>query len=125
MGLSTNAYLVYGVPIPKWDEQIRIEQQELPKEFWGKDEDPDSEIYIGDLNDDNCEMFSHCHGDCPMWIAKPKSIEHKYAWRGYPVEVHSYELTVSVTDDDNLRKFCEKLGVEYTEPKWWLCSYMG
>ena len=126
MGVSTDAYLIYGVLIPEWDEQGCIEQKDLPKELRDLNEDPDGEVYIGEISDDNCDMFVHCMSECPMWIATPKTVKSYRAWRGDPVEMNFADLiTVDGENKAHLKAFCEKLGVKYTEPKWWLCSYWG
>jgi hypothetical protein len=122
-------------PEPRWSEIVSVSTDALL--FWGFDIDPDN----GELPEDfdqwhdekysdlelleerfGCSLETHQHSDYPVYIFTPTASLSK-AWRGSPKEITS--LTVDPKWADQLRAFCEALGVTYREPKWLLASYWG
>lgn len=67
----------------------------------------------------------HCYIDCPTYFVCLKR-SHSYASRGYPSEVDPSLLT-SITDEEiqEMKEFCEFLGIPWQEPKWYIASYWG
>ena len=69
--------------------------------------------------DSGCGVGWHCSGDRPMpFVAVAESLV--CAARGRPAEVAP---VVGPEWGAKLRRFCDILGVEWAEPKWWLASY--
>lgn len=133
MGTSTNAILFYGIGYTQEDQRL-----EPP----GLEEDYDSyewdyawaELNGVDPNDYEArkkaaaeaavEVGSHCYIDASMlYVALQGTVQ--MAWRGSVVNA---DVTLSCSKeeaDEKIKNFCEKMGLEYTEPAWRLVSYWG
>ena len=107
MGTSTDAMLVYGVNLGDWCEA------EYP--------DLIEEVYSADL----CVQFeSHCSAGNVMWFLAAKEAG-VVALRGYPEEIQPDNLRPPEGADETLKAVCEKYGLPWSEPKWWLASWWG
>ena len=74
------------------------------------------------VEDSGCRIDYHCSDRCPMpFVAVSESVV--IASRGYPVEMKS--LKVKPEWEAKLRRFCEVMGIKWSEPKWWLVSWWG
>jgi len=111
MGVSTDAILCFGFEIEEdSDEHDRChllmdEKYEVLSKAESK--------YGGSL-------VHHCSDGCTLYIV---GIRETKAWRGYPKEVTSLD----VTDDERakLADFAKAIGIEPKAPKWLLCSWWG
>ena len=119
MGISTDAYLFYGVCLPDdfypelkiWEDEDEVVDLYNWEEVVKKTDLPES---------NQISMGLHCHMDDPMWFV---CAEQYSAWRGSPEEIKSF--AVKPKWDLQIKEFCEKLGLPYEQPKWWLVSYWG
>jgi hypothetical protein len=112
MGVSTDAYLVFGIDLGEednWDEDAHL--RELTALHDDCEMDDESRV----------EMVDHCHHDYRMWILAVKGTL-KRAYRGSPTEIAPSALTVSAEQMSGLRAFCGEHNIEWKEPKWLLCS---
>jgi hypothetical protein len=126
MGVSTDAYLVFGICLPEGDGANRFDHDHGgdPK----KDENLLSWMKSTGKEVDGVKVLIHCSDEHPMIILRPAVEEAEYwAWRGEPTQIQPTKL-----DNDQhhewvvaLKNFCEKHKLPYTHPKWWLCSYWG
>lgn len=134
MGTSTNGILVFGIDLGE-------ERPEFLEDF---DDFDDFDDFLNDLSGlpkwgeeghsfSNLRAFReafgvsmtrHCSYEYPMWILSVRGTE-KTAYRGYPKEITIDELQVSQGSILRLRDFCEEYGIEWKEPKWYLCSLWG
>lgn len=69
-----------------------------------------------------CKVVWHCSWECPMF-GLAISASTRTASRGYPTEIKAVE--VDENWDVCLKDYCEKMDVEYEQPKWWLVSMWG
>lgn len=118
MGVSTNAILAYGVPIPEYSEVF-------PKELNGEDIDPEQWQKYGHddfVDDPNCKIIQHCCDSDPMFMAVISSTT-KTAYRGYPMILKGEDLVPPDGADEMLRKYCEDLKIEFSNPGWYLMSF--
>lgn len=133
MGVSTDGILVFGIQLP---------EEETPEFLEGFENDFDD--FIDSLNGlpqwgeeghdwnkthafrDNfpVDLVQHCSYDYPMYILAVRGTEIM-ASRGYPKEIDPLTLKVDPEKIEFLRKFCEEYGIEWEEPKWYLCSMWG
>ena len=145
MGVSTDGILFYGICLE--------EEAEIPWEGADEGDVDDVESYYAskagvkppeeEYSDDpkvkelyheyweaknkaheasKCDVVHHCSYDYPMFgLAVKESVES--ANRGYPQEVKS--IAVQEDWDSLLKDYCEKMDVEYVQPKWWLVSMWG
>lgn len=116
MGVSTDAILVYGIP---------LEEGAIRRHHEGEDPEtgPAWMAYSGDV-EDGVQIVTHCSGDYPMHIVALEGSEI-HAHRGYPKRVDRM-LAVSTNDDVKLRAFVAKHGLtteKGAEPGWWLASW--
>lgn len=67
-----------------------------------------------------CGIGYHCSDSYPMqYIAVLKSVT--VASRGCPKEVDI--LAIKSDWREELKRYCEIMGIEWQEPRWWLASY--
>lgn len=145
MGISSDAMLCYGVQIPEgedpwgensdgdWDEWLRDQCGAPPSLPWAKEED-DPETHrkwVGRLNerrafDDSIlvDISSHCSDGYGMYTLIVRGTERR-ASRGYPERIDAASLAIKEDWDSILRSACKQLGIKWSEPAWWLQSWMG
>jgi hypothetical protein len=117
MGVSTDAILVYGIPLKEGAIDEYYEGEGSPESG------PSWMAYYGN-EEDGLVIVSHCHGDFPMHILSVEGSEIR-AWRGAAKRVDA--LPAMGNDvDEKLRAFVKKhkLAVD-GKPGWWLASYGG
>jgi hypothetical protein len=139
MGISSDGILVYGIdfgeemPNPEWEEHdeefdlddLIAEEAGLPvwrenmtnqesTEYWAKKRELVAACPV--------EMVYYCSYDYSMHILAIRGTRLK-ASRGYAEEVPTFE--VDAEKKDAFKQWCESHGVEYSEPKWLLCSMYG
>ena len=133
MGQSTDAYLVYGIPVAdeyEGSDNIEINGEEIEISTMLvrlAGHDPDK---IGYLEQSAIEkasplgMVRHCSDDYPMFILGIKET-YQSASRGELAEIDP-EIFRGDTDawNQQLHKFADHFGLE-CEPKWYLVSYWG
>jgi hypothetical protein len=123
MGVSSNAILFYGICI---DDHTELHERIVEESTAGDEGEPTEGTlawlwHLGDP-DLRCVVDAHCSGEYPMFfIAAQGSVVT--AWRGKPKSIEA--LTVDPDWRSNLAAFCEKYGVPWEEPGWWLVSYWG
>lgn len=140
MGVSTDGILFYGIV---YGECLFDHLDEVPQ-WWDDGYGEWEEYYIeriAGFTRDDCEDYSeyydrkkpilkeadimlgyHCSDGCTMYYVALASSNH-CASRGDPEEIKSFEIPENA--DKKIRKFCEIMGFEYEQPKWWLASYWG
>jgi hypothetical protein len=119
MGTSTNAILYFGFDFCDVDEG-----DALP---WGEDEDEYEAVskkFGSDRSNCACIIDRHCYIDSPIFFVALKRNVFT-AYRGMPSTVDIGELKVSEEEIQQLRSFCETMGIAWQEPKWRLASYWG
>lgn len=138
MGTSTDAVLFYGIHADEneWEDFIGEDWQETLASKFGVHEPqvpyetPEQEMLFHDYWDkkdeicekESCAIDFHCSGEYPMPYAFVRASKTE-ACRGYPEEISG--LTVQPEWDQELKGFCELMGIPWTQPKWWLVSYWG
>jgi hypothetical protein len=125
MGTSTDAILVYGIP---------IEDEELARAYYNADEDEDEDFegseaerlayHGGDIN--GVILVDHCSHSCNMHIVGIKGTETQ-AWRGYPKQIPVADLTPSNPEwDEKLSAFIDRNKLTAAgQPGWYLASWWG
>jgi hypothetical protein len=118
MSTSTDAIMVYGIPL-----------KEDALEEWDEDRNPESGpaylAFMGGADGGIC-VVSHCSGDYPMHIIAIEGTELR-AWRGSPKPV----AVVQMRADDNewnkrLLDYCKAHKLKTAgKPGWWLASMWG
>jgi hypothetical protein len=69
-----------------------------------------------------CKIDYHCHSNYGIpFVAISDSIT--CACRGEPKEIILLEIKPEW--EMKLREFCDVMGIQWQEPKWWLASYWG
>jgi hypothetical protein len=132
MGTSTDAILIYGIPLHEYDE---CGFEELPfaedgcEEFEdviarrsGAAEYPEAgwiEQKHAAVDASPLCLVTHCSLDVPMWILGIKSTEVT-ARRGYPIEIQTLD-TFDDAEEQALLAFASEFNIEGT-PGWYLCS---
>ena len=115
MGVSTDAILVYGIPL----EECAIDHH--------RDGDPEEgPAWMAASGDevDGIEIVSHCSDSHPMHIVAIVGTQTR-AWRGHPVRVKARTKPRGGAWDRKLRAFVKKHSLEAApdaKPGWWLCS---
>lgn len=130
MGVSTNGILVFGIEL---GEELPEFLEDFDDTWWDFTDsisgvaDDDSERWEKrrDFRDNfPVELVSHCSYEYPMYILAVNGTEIT-ASRGSPEVIDPASLVVSPEKIEELRKFCEEYGIEWEEPKWYLCSMWG
>lgn len=69
------------------------------------------------------ELIYHCSYDYPMYFLSVRGTQ-RTANRGYPTAV---EMCAPVAQEkiDAMRAFCERYGIEWQEPRWFIFSMWG
>ena len=132
MGVSTDGIIAFGIQFD--DGELPWSGHDDIEEWWNQETgfkgSANSDSYYDDIrahqqkNPMPVEVVWHCSYDYPMFILSlpNKSIN---ACRGYPTEFKPEDLTVTEAELKVLKDFCEKYDIEYTEPKWVVCSMWG
>jgi hypothetical protein len=122
MGQSTDAILLYGVPLEA-ESLDDFREERYPN----KDPLPDSPDFVPWLAYegkpyDGIEIVRHCSGDYPMHIVAIEGTQTT-AWRGHPKPIDVAKLAVPAGADEKLRAFVERYKLTASgEPGWWLAS---
>jgi len=120
MGTSTDAILVYGIPVAISEHIKNFHDREgLPK-------DHPKVLAFGGEAIDGISIVMHCCYEDPMAIVALAETE-KTAWRGSPQRINTYDMHFLGSSNDNkLKAYCEKYELETEgEPGWWLVSWWG
>lgn len=126
MGVSTDGILVFGIDLG----------DEIPEFMDGYDdwwhftdvvaglEDAEYKLRNEFRENYAVDLVQHCSYNYPMYILAINGTEHRNS-RGYLTEIDPTEMVVSQEKIDKLKTFCEEYGIEWQEPKWYLCSMWG
>jgi len=132
MGVSTDGLLYYGIELCDVDGEYDLKNAIF--EYLGLGDNPKDEYgyplslysFFEKLGKEMGVTFE-CHGSdkCPAWVV---ATSYSCAWRASPKdvtsiirdEIHPYSEWKRI-----LKLVCEAIGVDYSEPKWWLASYWG
>ena len=120
MGVSTNAYLFFGVDLgEELPESILKFQTDDSGEYEALEAfcDKMNEKYPG--LDMGCDY--HCHYDSPMYFLYLWKV---VAWRGYPQQIDFRKLHVPVERFDLFEKVLAEAGIKAT-PDTMLASFWG
>ncbi len=116
MGVSTDAMLMYGVPLHE-DEDLTYDEDDPSAKTSG----PAYMRFMGN-SEDGCEIVTHCSDEAPMYFVVIEGTLVR-AWRGYPKEV---ETTSPKSDwDERLKRFCKKHNLSHRKPGWYIASMWG
>lgn len=142
MGVSTNGILFYGICVDPEDVEIPWHEGDMDiEEYYAKqmgldapDEEYSDEVIIQDKYHkfwkernkihaaSKCEVVYHCSYDYPMYgMAISDSVIT--ARRGYPEEIKN--INKDAQWEALLKNYCEKMGVKFEQPRWWLVSLWG
>jgi hypothetical protein len=113
MGVSTDAMLMYGVPLHE-DEDLTYDEDAADAPTSG----PGHMNYMGH-SEDGCEIVEHCSGECPQYFVIVQGTLTR-AWRGHPKEVVTREAESDW--DDRLKNFCKKHNLSHRKPGWYIAS---
>ena|SRR6218665_1878172 len=136
MGVSTDGILVFGIPLEEedcapafleeydgdfdsfLDSKNGLPQWGEPGHDWNKTHEWRKNFPI--------DLTRHCSHEYTMYILSVRGTE-KTASRGYVEEIDPRSMIDSITqkDIDILKAFCDEYGIEWAEPKWYLCSMWG
>lgn len=127
MGTSTDAILVYGVPLDEGDLPWKTDDGEGDWEDWL--------LRLAGFTETNWrvngywerkraalaafpfDIVPHCSCDYPMYILTIRGTATT-ANRGFPEKIEALEPK----DPSELLAFCAEHGMKHGEPGWWLCS---
>lgn len=115
MGISTDALLLYGVPLDEDTELTYDEDAGDPANG------PAYMAYMGEA-EDGISIIVHCSEECPMYFVIIEDTLTR-AWRGYPKAV-----STSPSKPDwakRLKAFCKTHKLLHGKPDWYLASVMG
>ena len=133
MGVSTNGILVFGIQLPEEEKPEFLEEFDgdfdtfvdslsgLPQ--WGE-EGHDFAKDKAFRDSFPVDLVWHCSYDYPMFILTVRGTDET-AYRGSPEVIDPEKLFVTLEKIEALRSFCEEYGIEWEEPKWYLCSMWG
>lgn len=115
MGVSTDGILVFGCDMGE-----------------GEDLEEDSPFGLLVKEDDDCdlpddapvEVVRHCSYDYPMYILAVRGTK-KRASRGYLQEIDPASFVIDGEKIAAAKAFAEARGIEWKDPKWFLCSLWG
>jgi hypothetical protein len=119
MGVSTNAYLTFGIDLGESVDWMHLADSLLGEDHgWDVDRDPE-EI----LDQLGLCLKRHCSLESPMFIVSAAG--HFTAWRGEPTKVDPGELPTATPDQlAALKRVAKAAGVK-DEPAWLLYSMWG
>jgi hypothetical protein len=140
MGVSSDAILFYGFSAEDegtweeledtdWEEEFARRKGINPpavaysdatqaewREYWDKSRKARA--------DEPCEIDRHCSDGHPIPYVCIRGT-HVTANRGSPQAVTPEFLTVDPRWNDQLKSFCDLMGIPWEEPKWYIASWMG
>lgn len=105
-GFESDDFLLrdYDAGIPEW-------QPGLSPDYWKDKRDALAKIPV--------DLIQHCSGDYPMYFLAVRGTQ-RTATRGNPTQASQY--LIGQDEIDALRAFCDKHGIEWQEPKWYIFS---
>jgi hypothetical protein len=147
MGVSTNAYLVFGVPIGSADDGWRSERLEaLHDSVYERNQDQSCEVDVwlaetlglqlveSDVSpykqvskwydERGLEFFSHCAQEYEMHMLIARELCYT-ACRGEELSIPDKLPAVPKPVRQELEKACDKLGLAIDTIGWYLVSYWG
>lgn len=122
MGMYASGHLRYGIVIPTWEPQEELQ-----------DED-------GDIIGDDWDYFFEVKTGNSAYRGSPVEISYMddyseeqvvfvtvsgFTADSEPQEVDADLLTVKPEWDEQIRTFCEIMGIEYAQPKWFAWAAYG
>jgi hypothetical protein len=134
MGVSTNALMAFGFDLGEERPESFTDSDEgyfEADEFLLRDFDagiPEWTPGVGPDYWDNksaalakipVDIIEHCSGEYPMYFLAVRGTECE-ARRGYPSVAEQREIAAA--EIDAMRAFCEKHGIEWQEPRWYIFS---
>jgi hypothetical protein len=120
MGTSTDAILVYGIPV------AISEHVENSNDRDGLPEDHPKNLAFNGSAVDGISIVLHCCYEEPMAIVAIAETEN-IAYRGSPEQIKPLNLYFLTSHHNKkLRAYCEKYNLETSgNPGWWLVSWWG
>jgi len=125
MGVSTDGCLVFGIDFDNELPSLVVNGYDFTEE--------QEEILLEDFciehleevtgeKQPEVEVFLHCSYEYKMHIL---SVGQQFsASRGYPEKIEALpEITEAQINE--LKEFCKRYKIEWTEPSWLLCSFWG
>jgi len=122
MGVSTDAILVYGIPLK---EESLKEELSFDTSNENVSKDHPNKLFSADV--DGLTIVLHCCDSCVMGILAVAETEYN-ASRGNPEKINVNKLYHLQTHfhNEKLKAYCEKYKLETEgEPGWWLVSWWG
>lgn len=119
MGVSTDAILLYGVPLSS-DTDLSYDEES------GVESGPAWMNWMGNA-DSGVTIVEHCSDACPMYFVAIEATVVR-AWRGHPKYIIPMKLDVAVANvlNEHLAAFCKKYGLKPDgNHGWYLASYWG
>lgn len=111
MSISNDAILIFGIELPEDDER--------GSNFWWSMEE--KLVLAGS----KISLVQHCSYDYPMWIIGLRDSEHM-AWRGEPKHISLEAFTLlDLNPIEEMKEFCDKYEIKWTDPAWLLCTMNG
>lgn len=121
MGTSTNAILVYGIPLDSDSFPGYVEDADQPDpdnsdpdvRYWlglSDDEKRLSRLAFGGDAEDGVVILTHCSASAPEYIVAIEDSNHEAA-RGYPLGVTGLDLSARPEWDKRLRAFVKHYGL--------------
>ena len=118
MGVSTDAILVYGIPLAE-DSVPEFDEDE------GRKEEGPAWISWSGNSEGDIGLVHHCSDSCTMYVLSIASTE-RTAWRGHPQEIKPAELVSDPLWAGKLVAYAEKWKLQLDgAPGWWLVSWWG
>lgn len=138
MGISSDAMLFYGFSADDegdWDSLADKDWEELyaekkgitpPTVEYSEATRVEWRAYQAKVREaranEPCEIACHCSDGCSIPYVYIKDT-HVTASRGDPQEVKTLETDPAWRDQ--LKAFCDLMGIPWQEPKWYIASWMG
>lgn len=118
MGQSTDAILVYGVPLKDDADSILLDAADEHDHIINK--------LIDNQTIDGIYFEFHCSGDYPMYIVAIENSK-QWAWRGHPIKIDIEKLSLDVIGmKKKIAEFVSKYNLKTDgEIGWWMASYWG
>lgn len=126
MGVSTDAILVYGIPL---DDGVEFPFDDTEDTYYDHKNKPtklsdpnalEGMVCWGDVIE-GLTVETHCSCDYPMYILTVASSRIRAA-RGNPEAVDPNGMGSMDAFDDSLRAFAKQHNLPHGEPGWYLCS---
>lgn len=117
MTTSTDGILVYGIHLQdrEWGDEDLLDAYgwpgEEPQWTWLRENVP-------------VDFSYHCCAEYVMTVLTIRGAEY-IAPRGSPLVITPAMLQIKPQWNKQIKEACERLGVTYVEPQWWLQSWWG